>query len=85
MAPNIVKIGNRLIDLDEEEIELSDLEDGQRFFVDKYNFTVIQLKELNNMLAILQRAKNSYINEIEKEMISKKAGFIFEDWCLGVD
>ena len=79
MAPNIVKIGNRLIDLDEEEIELSDLEDGQRFFVDKYNFTVIQLKELNNMLAILQRAKNSYINEIKKEMISKKAGFIFED------
>ena len=39
----------------------------------------MQLKELNNMLAILQRAKNSYVTDIKKEMISKKAGFIFED------
>lgn len=79
MAPNIVKVGDRIIDLDEQDIALSDLQDDQRFFVDKYNFTVMQLKELNNMLAILQRAKNSYITEIKKEMISKKAGFIFED------
>ena len=79
MAPNIVNVGDRIIDLDQEDIALSDLQDDQRFFVDKYNFTVMQLKELNNMLAILQRAKNSYVTDIKKEMISKKAGFIFED------
>ena len=79
MAPNIVKVGDRIIYLDQEDIALSDLQDDQRFFVDKYNFTVMQLKELNNMLAILQRAKNSYVTDIKKEMISKKAGFIFED------
>ena len=79
MASNKVKIGDRIVDLDKEEINLSDLQDNQRFIVDRYNFTVMQLKELNNMLAILQRARNSYIAELKKEMISKKAGFVFED------
>ena len=79
MASNKVKIGDRIVDLDKEEIDLSDLQDNQRFFVDRYNFTVMRLKELNNTLAILQRARNSYIAELKKEMISKKAGFVFED------
>ena len=73
MASNKVKIGDRIVDLDKEEIDLSDLQDNQRFFVDRYNFTVMRLKELNNTLAILQRARNSYIAELKKEMISKKA------------
>jgi len=31
------------------------------------------------MLALLQRAKNSYMDSLTKEMLSDKAGFLFDD------
>ena len=43
------------------------------------NFVVAREGEVTNNLALLQRAKNSYVRSIKKEMISSKAGFLFDD------
>ena len=43
------------------------------------DFAVIRLQELNNHTALLQRAKNSYVNSLKREMLSDKAGFLFSD------
>jgi len=38
-----------------------------------------KLSELNNMVAILQRAKNSYIDGLKKEALGAKSGFLFDE------
>lgn len=42
-------------------------------------FIVAREKEVTNNLALLQRAKKSYLDSLKKEMISSKAGFLFDD------
>ena len=43
------------------------------------NFAVTRLQELKNHSALLQRAKNSYVNSLKREMLSDKAGLLFSD------
>ena len=42
-------------------------------------FATTREQELTNMNALLQRAKNSYIESLKKEILSQKSGFLFED------
>ena len=42
-------------------------------------FATAREKEVTNNLALLERAKNSYIRSLKNEMISNKAGFQFDD------
>ena len=42
-------------------------------------FVYERIEELTNMQALLQRAKNSYVDSIKKEMIEDKAGLLFID------
>ena len=42
-------------------------------------FTTKRLQELKDLLAVFQRAKNSYLEEIKKEIISSKTGIMFGD------
>lgn len=66
--------------------------DGQLYNIEEENFSpevkaklaLIQFstrreQELTNMTALLQRAKNSYIESLKKEMLSQKSGFLFGD------
>ena len=43
------------------------------------SFVVAREKELTNNLALLQRAKKSYLDSLKKEIISSKSGFLFDD------
>ena len=36
-------------------------------------------KELQDMKAVLQRSKNSYISSLKTEMLSQKAGYLIND------
>jgi hypothetical protein len=67
------------IKLDDEEYSFEDLSDVAKSTLTLYQFADLKLKELNNMLALLQRAKNSYMDSLKKEMLSDKAGFLFDD------
>ena len=66
------------IKLGDEEYELEELKDEIKSNLATLEFVSNRIKELQNMQAILQRAKISYINDLKKEMIAKKSGFILD-------
>ena len=55
------------------------MSDSARAQLASLQFVDEKLKELTNMQALLQRAKNSYVDGLKREMISDKAGFLFGD------
>ena len=65
--------------LDDKEFDVSDLSENARAQLTSLQFVDEKLKELTNMQALLQRAKNSYVEGLKKEMISNKAGLLFGD------
>jgi len=67
------------IKLDDAEYEVENLSDQAKAYIATLKFTDTRLNELTNMRALLQRAKNSYLDSLKKEMLSSKAGFLFDD------
>ena len=67
------------IKLDDKEYPLDRLSEEGKAKLILLQFSVKKEEELSNMLALLQRAKNSYIESLNKEMLSKKAGFLLDD------
>ena len=67
------------IKLDDKEYDISNLSEVAKAQLSLLQFATRRLQEANNMQALLQRAKNSYIESIKSEMISQKAGFLFDD------
>jgi DNA repair ATPase RecN len=67
------------IKLDDAEYEVENLSDQAKAYIATLKFTDTRLHELTNMRALLQRAKNSYVDSLKKEMLSSKAGFLFDD------
>ena len=67
------------IKIDDIEYELDDLSDGAQKAFKALQFVTARQKELDNMRILLRRAKNSYVDGIKKEMITNKAGFLFDD------
>ena len=60
-----------------EEYEVENLsESGKRQLV-ALKFASARIDELTKMHALLQRAKNSYVASLKKEIVSSKAGFVF--------
>lgn len=67
------------IKLDDKEYEVEGLSDTAKAQLTSLQFATQRMQELTNMQALLQRAKNSYIDSIKQEMIADKAGFLFGD------
>ena len=67
------------IKLDDAEYEVENLSEQAKAYIATLKFTDTRLQELTNMRALLQRAKNSYVDSLKKEMLSTKAGFLFDD------
>ena len=67
------------IKLDDAEYEVENLSDQAKAYIETLTFTDARLQELTNMRALLQRAKNSYVDSLKKEMLSSKAGFLFDN------
>ena len=67
------------IKLDDEEYSLHDLSELQKEKVLTLQFVSARMEELRNHKAILQRAKNSYLESLKREMIAGKGGLLFED------
>ena len=65
------------VKLGEKEYDVEDWSDRAKATLTSLQFATTRLQELNNMQAILQRAKNSYIESLKKEMLSTKAGLQF--------
>lgn len=69
----------QIIKLDDKEYNVENLSDEAKASLTLLRFADVRLKELTNMRALLQRAKNSYVDSLKKEMLSSKAGFLFDD------
>ena len=70
--PDKLKIGDK-------EYRLEDFNENGRAQIASLDFTIRKIKELENMHALLQRAKNSYIESLKKEVLESKTGFFIEE------
>ena len=64
------------IKIGDTEYEIANMSDSAKATLASMQFADQQLIELNNMTAILQRAKNSYMDGIKKEILAQKAGVL---------
>tara|TARA_B100000242_G_scaffold292259_1_gene267290 strand:- start:3748 stop:3966 length:219 start_codon:yes stop_codon:yes gene_type:complete len=67
------------IRIDDVDYDLDNLSDKANASVIYLEFITTRLQELKNMKALLKRARNSYIASLKKEIISDKAGLLFDD------
>lgn len=65
--------------LDGKEYYLQDPSEKVKATLASIEFCKNKEQELKNIQALLQRAKNSYIESVKKEMLSKKSGFMFDE------
>jgi hypothetical protein len=66
------------ITIDEKTYDLDDFSDNAQAQLASLQFTMNKLGELNNMQALLTRAKNSYMESVKKEILADKAGIVFD-------
>ena len=67
------------IKLDDKEYAVENMSDRAKATLALLQYTNKREKELTSMQALLQRAKNSYLDSLKKEMLSSKAGFLLTD------
>ena len=62
------------IKLDDGEYDVETLSGAQKKLIAELQKIEERIKEKNNMVAILTKAKRAYIADLKQEMISSKAG-----------
>ena len=67
------------IKIDDKKYELENLSDQAKATFASLQFATNHIAELTNMQSVLQRAKNSYVENLKQEMLSSKAGFLLDD------
>ena len=67
------------IKLGDNEYDADNLSDQGKAVLNSLQFSTQKLQELNNMQALLQRAKNSYIESLKQEILSQKAGYLLDE------
>ena len=68
---------SKTIKLGDKDYDIESLSDEAKENLASIEFAATRIQELTNMQALLQRAKNSYIDSLKNEMLSSKAGFSF--------
>lgn len=67
------------VKIDDVEYELDELSDTAKKSFKALQFVTNRIYELDNMRILLRRAKKRFMEDLKKEMISSKAGFLFEE------
>ena len=67
------------IKLGDNEYDAENLSDQGKAMLISLQFANSKLQELLNMETLLRCAKNSYINSLKQEILSNKAGFMYDD------
>ena len=65
--------------IDDGIYQLEDFSDLGKDIIEKLMFTTDHIKALKNNLAVLNRAKNSYIEDLKLEAIEEKSGINLAD------
>ena len=67
------------IKLEDKEYDVENLSDQAKATLASLQFATTRMQELNNMQALLRRAKMSYMETIKQEMVASKAGLLLGD------
>ena len=67
------------IKLSDKEYEIDSLSEKAKKVFIALQFASNRIEELENMQALLQRAKNSYVSGIKKEILANKSGLRLEN------
>ena len=67
------------IKVGDKEYDTSSLSDNGKAVLTLLQFSTVRLQELNNMQAVLQRARNSYMDSLKQEILSQKAGYLLDE------
>ena len=67
------------ISIDNNEYSIENLTDEGKRLTSHLQAIDVQIKEKNNLIAVLTKAKKAYISDLKSEMLSKKAGFDFSE------
>lgn len=67
------------LNIDGKELNLDSLSENGTKILQLHQFSSAKIDELNNVLALLRKAKKGYIDTLKKEMISQKAGYLLDD------
>ena len=67
------------IKLGDNEYDAANLSDEGKVVLNLLQFSTQKLQELNNMQALLQRAKTGYIESLKQEILSQKAGYLLDE------
>ena len=70
---------DKMINIDGQEYDAANLSDNDKARLVSLQYVNTQIKERQNMLALLNRAKKSYIDDLKQEVLSTKAGFLLGD------
>ena len=77
------KRSEKTFTLDNQEYDIDQLSVEAREIYNRLGFVRIRLHDMKNNMALLQKAKNAYINDIKREGLKAKTGIdlseIFED------
>lgn len=68
---------SRKLRIDGQDYDLTALSDEARKTVALIRFADERIKELTNMQALLSRAKRSYVDGLEREIIKSRSGVDF--------
>jgi hypothetical protein len=69
----------KTIKLHDKEYEVENLSNQAKVTLASLQFANTRMQELNNMQALLHRAKNSYVESLKQEVLASKSGLLFED------
>ena len=69
----------QMIRLHDKEYDIDKLSESARAAIASLQFASSRLEELENMCALMQRARNSYIESIKSEMLTSKSGLVLND------
>lgn len=70
---------SKKIQIDGKDLEIESLSKKAKETLLSIQFAENKMMELKNLNAIFQRAKNSYVDSLKKEMITKKAGLMLDN------
>ena len=65
--------------LDDKEYYIETLSEPAKSKLTLLKFATERFKELTNQRALLQRAKQSYVDSLKREMLADKAGILFDE------
>ena len=69
---------NETIQIDGKVFNVNEMSDQSKSTLTSIKYVDQRISETQNMISVLNKAKNAYIESLRKEILSNKSGFLIE-------